>query len=638
MHRFILTLLFLIALPACALAQDADKLVKIRLVPETAQITGGQTLLIGIEQSIAPEWHTYWRNPGDSGTAPRIKWILPDGFEIGEVQWPVPHKLPYGPLLNYGYAEHTILLQQLTVPSALPEGPITLSADVEVLVCKEECIPEYGTYTLTLNDGMGEAADNSAYFTKAQRTIPGFMDWPAQFREQDGGFTVEITPDTPEFFDNIDAATLEFFPVDWGLIDNTAKPAASFENGKIILTQKRGDRPLDKLADTRGVIAYKSPTGAIQSFEFAAKKEGLMAKAMEFSDAEQTTSLWSALLFALLGGLILNLMPCVFPVLSIKALSLVKIAEKHPTAAKFHGLAYTAGVVLSFVLIAAILIALKAGGSQIGWGFQLQNPYVVGALALLLLTIGLNMAGVFEIRNPFGNLGGKLASGGGYSGSFFTGVLATLVATPCTAPFMAGAIAYALLQSEIVALGIFAALGFGLALPYLLLSIVPAFQKMLPRPGRWMETFRKILSVPMFLAALWLGWVLTQQIGPQNHDNLEFGSAYSESALEAALKTDQPVFVEMTAAWCITCKVNHKTSIDIDSTKTLFKEKNVIYLVGDWTNEDPAITKFLQGYGRSGVPIYVYYAPPERGQRPQPKVLPQVLTPAIVQNTLTGSN
>ena len=331
-------------------------------------------------------------------------------------------------------------------------------------------------------------------------------------------------------------------------------------------------------------------------------------------------------------------MPCVFPVLSIKALSLVKIAEKHPTAAKFHGLAYTAGVVLSFVLIAAILIALKAGGSQIGWGFQLQNPYVVGALALLLLTIGLNMAGVFEIRNPFGNLGGKLASGGGYSGSFFTGVLATLVATPCTAPFMAGAIAYALLQSEIVALGIFAALGFGLALPYLLLSIVPAFQKMLPRPGRWMETFRKILSVPMFLAALWLGWVLTQQIGPQNHDNLEFGSAYSESALEAALKTDQPVFVEMTAAWCITCKVNHKTSIDIDSTKTLFKEKNVIYLVGDWTNEDPAITKFLQGYGRSGVPIYVYYAPPERGQRPQPKVLPQVLTPAIVQNTLTGSN
>jgi len=194
------------------------------------------------------------------------------------------------------------------------------------------------------------------------------------------------------------------------------------------------------------------------------------------------------------------------------------------------------------------------------------------------------------------------------------------------------------LQSEIVSLGIFAALGFGLALPYLLLSIVPAFQKMLPRPGRWMQTFRKILSVPMFLAALWLGWVLTQQIGTRSHDPLAFGSTYTAAVLEAALKTEQPVFVEMTAAWCITCKVNHKTSIDIESTKKLFDNKNVMYLVGDWTNEDPEITKFLQSYGRSGVPIYVFYGPPINGQRPQPKVLPQVLTPSIVQNTLIESN
>jgi DsbC/DsbD-like thiol-disulfide interchange protein len=356
--RAILTGLTLVALaltPNLGHAQDnKDNLVKIRLVPEFTNVKPGQQIWIGIEQSIAPGWHTYWRNPGDSGTAPRVKWTLPQGFEIGEIQWPVPHKMPYGPLLNYGYEDSTILLQQLKVPLDLPDGPLGLTADVEVLVCKEECIPEYGTYELTLNYASQEAEDNSAYFQPAQRAVPGIMEWTASFNEKDGQFLLEITPDVPEFFDNIKAEEIEFFPMDWGLVDNTAAPSTKFEDGKIILSQKRGDRPLDSLSKIGGVIAYKSPTGKTQSFEFAAAKMGAMAKVEAFVDNEKADSIWAALFFALVGGLILNLMPCVFPVLSIKALSLVKIAEKSKTAARLHGLSYTAGVVLSFVAIAAI--------------------------------------------------------------------------------------------------------------------------------------------------------------------------------------------------------------------------------------------------------------------------------------------
>lgn len=635
MRQLLLITLILLGFAAPAAAQDtAENLVQIRLVPEKTHVSSGEEILIGIEQSIKPHWHTYWRNPGDSGTAPRVKWILPNGFEVGDIQWPTPKKLPYGPLVNYGYEGTAALLQNLKVPKDIPEGPITLSADVEVLVCQEECIPEYGTYSLTLNDPAMEPANNAPYFEPAQRKVPGAMDdWQATFSEENGQLVLQIKPDIPEFFDGLKPETLEFFPIDWGVVDNTAKPEITFENELIVLKQARGDRPLENLSTIAGVLSYRSPAGGPQAFEITLNKGAVLPDMMPFSDDEKTSSLASALVFALIGGLILNLMPCVFPVLSLKALSLVKIADKHPLEAKLSGLAYTAGVMLSFIAIAAALIAFKAAGAQIGWGFHLQNPWIVGGLALLLLIISINFAGVFELKNPFANTGGKLAASGGITGSFFTGVLATLVATPCTAPFMAGAIAYALLQSEAVALTIFAALGFGLALPYLALSFIPALQKILPKPGRWMETFRKILAVPMFLAALWLGWVLAQQLAPAvNTPGMD--GVYSAAALEQALESDQPVFVEMTAAWCITCKVNHKIAIDVPSTKKLFEEMNVNYLVGDWTNQDAEITKYLKSYGRSGVPLYVYYGPkdPTSGARPEPKVLPQVLTPGIVED------
>ena len=389
-------------------------------------------------------------------------------------------------------------------------------------------------------------------------------------------------------------------------------------------------------------------------------------------------------------------MPCVFPVLSIKALSLVKTADKHPNQAKLHGLAYTAGVVLSFVGIAALLLTLKAAGAEIGWGFQLQNPTVIAFLAYLLFLISLNLGGFFDIGGRFTNAGNKLTQGSSLTNSFFTGILATIVAAPCTAPFMAAAIGFALTQSAFVNLTVFAALGFGLALPYLLLSFIPALRHILPKPGAWMETFKQFLAFPMLLSAVWLVWVLSQQSGPTgvleiltgmtlltfgiwlfkhkpakapqkylilglgilsifgalvlgikephsaenpaiSDETQQFGEVFSPEKLETLLAGKDPIFVEMTAAWCITCKVNHAVAINTKATRNLFKDQNVQYLIGDWTNQDPVITQYLNDYGRNGVPLYVYYGPKnkETEERPKPVILPQILNPGIINDVIT---
>ena len=680
--------------PAQSVAEENtdDPLVKIRLLAERGSIKPGDEIWIGTEQSITPHWHTYWKNPGDSGTSPSITWTLPERFEISDIHWPIPEKLPYGPLLNYGYEDKVILLQKLTVPQEPPDGPITLSADIELLVCKEECIPEYGTYTLTLNGPNAATEDNSAYLESALGKLPEAADWDVYFGEDNEHFILKaVIPE--DIRTNINLASAEFLAEDWGLLQNAEKPQAFIQDDQLIIKQPRGERALSDLDTVSGIIKFNLQDDQ----QYAATIEARPLPQGKAPSNAQTSDLnfITAIIFALLGGLILNLMPCVFPVLSIKALSLVKISEKDAALARKHGLSYTAGVILSFLIIAGTLIALQAGGSQVGWGFQLQNPWIVGTLGYLLFLIGLNLMGFFEITNPFGNVGGKLTQNDGLTGSFFTGILATLVATPCTAPFMAGAIGFAFVQPPIVSLSVFAALGLGLALPYLALSFAPALQKALPKPGPWMEIFKQALAFPMFIAALWLLWVLAQQtdtmgvtatllgaillgfsiwifkhvpnnplwhhviravavlsvlgafaiLPTQNVPHAEtaikaesFGQTFTLNRLEEELAGNNPVFTEMTAAWCITCKVNHKMAINISSTKKLFADHNVEYLIGDWTNEDPEITKYLQNYGRNGVPLYVYYGPrdPETNQRPDPKLLPQVLTPGIIEDVIKG--
>lgn len=717
-----------------------DQYVDVRLLPQRNQIKAGEEIWIGVEQSIYPHWHTYWVNPGDSGAPSRIKWTLPNGFEIGEIQWPAPQKIPYDPLVNYGYEGKAVFLQKLKVPATLPDGPITLSADVEVLVCKDICIPEFSTHEMTLNVEGAALDDNSAYLNEARGSLPAKIDWSVGYGERNGNLVLGFAKGSDDGLSGIDLSavdpnTIELFPLDWGIVDNTAPTRAAVTDGVLSILQTRGGRALSEIEKLNGVLAYTAPDGRQQSIQFTAQKDDALLTSSAVTDASaqaqtpqdaqsvseqnapieknaadaktslndyqktaQDTGFLKAILLAIIGGLVLNLMPCVFPVLSIKALSLVKIAEKHPEQARLHGMSYTLGVIISFLAIAGTLVALKLGGANIGWGFQLQNPVIITLLAYLLFTIGLNLSGVFEFGGGLSNVGGKLAQGHGYKNSFFTGILATIVATPCTAPFMGAALGYALFQPAIISLSVFAALGFGLALPYLLLSFLPHLQHILPKPGAWMDVFKQLLAFPMYLSAIWLVWVLSQQTGargmlgallgmiaigfgvwllshrprgkkkritliilavlsfimalgflpsseakPDQDATIEQSSnallhePYSVEALNEALSNSDPVFVEMTAAWCITCKVNHASSINIKETRTLFKDNAVQYLVGDWTNQDPAITTYLDSFGRNGVPLYVYYGrADENGIRPDPVLMPQILTPKIVAKFVTN--
>jgi thiol:disulfide interchange protein DsbD len=432
------------------------------------------------------------------------------------------------------------------------------------------------------------------------------------------------------------------------------------------------------------------------SFEAYARQESAVSANLEMPGVQMT--LVGALFFALAGGLILNLMPCVFPILSVKALSAVKLAGERPALAAVHGLAYTLGILVMFALVAGTLIGLKEAGAHIGWGFQLQNPVVITLLAWLLFLIGLNLSGAFEFGGGLGTLGGRVAGSKGIAESFLTGLLATIVATPCTAPFMGAALGFALTQDTAIAMSVFLALGLGLALPFLLLSLIPPLQKLLPRPGEWMVTFRQFLAFPMFASSVWLVWVLSQQAGPQGviislggmtafafavwlfgkrpergakryalnflaflaifasivslplvktapsvfsspfqGEELKQTQPWSREKLESLLKGDDPVFVEMTAAWCITCKVNHKVALDIPKTRKLFADNKVRYLVGDWTSYREEITTYLEEHGRSGVPFYVYYGGRDEktGKRSEPLVLPQILTPAVMEGVIT---
>lgn len=716
--RFLLHTLYIAAmlasLPASAQSSPVSEEVRhaqIRILPERSTVAAGESLTVAIEQTLEPGWHSYWINAGDSGTPPEIFWALPAGFAADEIIWPIPHKIPYGELVNYGYEGKVVLLQKIQIPSMLPAGPLALEAEVTILVCKDICIPETSRHNLILNDGT--AADHSALIAKARSKMPRTGGWSGTYSEEDGLFRATLTSENHDSFQDIQIDTVALIPYEWGLIDNPAE--VSFTTGKNSLTlwQKRGNRVLSEINDVRTLITYMDKNNILQGVDLTLTQEPLTATAAvplpagdnhpppAGADSAQPPSFITALLFALLGGLILNLMPCVFPVLSLKAISLSRMSDKEQAHAAASGLAYTAGVVLSFALIAAILMALKAGGAQIGWGFQLQNPVVVYSLSLLLFVIGLNLSGVFLLQGSFTNTGQKLAQQNGLSGAFFTGVLATLVATPCTAPFMGVAMGFALTQPALPGITIFLALGGGLALPYLLLTLVPPLRKLLPRPGAWMDTFKQFLAFPMYASAAWLVWVFAQQAGgmsilaaligmiavaftlwawerrPQHKTarlivsalilmifiaGLATGYAealkpvpvnapatvasqapetgiwesFTQGRLDELLRGDKPVFVDMTAAWCITCKVNERVALDTPETRMLFTEKGIHALKGDWTNQNPEITKFLESHGRKGVPLYVYYGPrnPDTGMRPAPVVLPQILTPALVAETI----
>jgi thiol:disulfide interchange protein DsbD len=509
--------------------------VEARLVGETGSVGPGQTIWVALELNIRDGWHTYWRNPGDSGQATSLAWTLPPGVTAGGIVWQTPHRFEIPPLVNYGYARHVMHLVPITAPRNLKPGlPLTLSAKASYLVCSDVCIPEDANLELTLptsaTAGSGDPTE-AALFAAARALLPRTAPAATSARVSDGQLVITLGKEWGAALAQIES--LAFFPYDEGSIEYAAPQTLSRTPDSVELSMKLGYQPPTG-AELGGVLVATEHSGndtVTVPLEIAAHITGVAATASKAPATAPTSaatparaataappagtaeslSLPSLLLLAIAGGLILNLMPCVFPVLSIKAIGLVEQSKKDPAAVRAKGLLFAAGVTASMLTLATVLLALRAGGEEIGWGFQLQSPLFVTLMVYLLLAVGLNLSGVFEVGGGLAGLGDELTHGASYRASFFTGVLTTLVATPCTAPFMAAAVGAALTQSPLTAVAIFAALGVGLSLPYLLLSFAPWTRRALPKPGAWMDTLKQLFAFPMYGSAAWLLWVLAQQ-------------------------------------------------------------------------------------------------------------------------------
>ncbi len=675
-------------------------LVQASLLAEPQAVSGATPFTLAVRMKMKPGWHVYWRNPGDSGLPPEVTWSLPAGFSPGPIQWPAPHRIPIATLMNYGYEDEVTLLVPVTPPPSLdPAEPVRIAAKLTYLVCETECIPGSAELRLTLPVGPATPdAANAAVLSGARAAMPVAPVWPMSLSRTGDRIRLDFAA-TGLKADQIKAAT--YFPYGETVIDNAAEQVWSVDAQGLHLTLAQGD---DKagIGTLPGVLAVEEATGDGTSrlaFAYGDAPAAPAATAPSVAGAaspspspaatQDPPTLVAAMGLALLGGLILNLMPCVFPVLSIKVLGLVRHAREGAGRVRLHGLAYTVGVLASFLGLAGLLIALKGGGASLGWGFQLQSPIVVAGLAYLMVAVGLSLSGVFHLGGRLAGIGDGLARRPGLSGSFFTGVLATVVATPCTAPFMGAAVGFALTQGAGVALAIFASLGLGLALPFLALTLFPGALRFLPRPGAWMETLKQALAFPVYATAAWLIWVLAQQVDARSllaallgvvfvgfaawawergrgagplaerifqglaglaviavvalgvglaQDRAAPGAQaasadgiepFTRARLEALREGKRPVFVNMTAAWCITCAVNETTSLNRPSVKAALKAKGVTYLKGDWTNQNPEITRLLEEHGRSGVPLYLLYA-----GTGEPQVLPQILTEGTVLDAL----
>jgi thiol:disulfide interchange protein DsbD len=600
----------------------------------------------------------------------------------GPLQFPYPELIRVGPLANYGYSGQAVHLISLELPADWPAGePVPLSADASWLVCEDTCIPEEARLVLTLPTGEHAGPADLAVadlFAKAREGLPRPLLGTAELERGPGSMGLRIPADAlPP-----GAESLWFFPAEWGLIDHAAPQDWRLAGGDWRVTLTPG--LMAGRASTSGVLAVSAGGGRSA---FRLDPAPAPAQAAGATPAEPGLGLPLALLFALIGGVILNLMPCVFPVLAMKVLHLASHGQVPRRERVVQGLAYTGGVLAFFALVAGLLLALRTGGAAVGWGYQLQYPPFVALMAYLFFVLGLGLSGMVTIGARLMGLGAAGPSAGA-PGAFITGGLAALVAAPCTAPFMGAALGYGLTLPWYSALAVMLTLGLGLALPFLLLALAPGMARFLPRPGAWMETLKQFLAFPLFATAVWLVWVLAVQTGPdgvaavlagmvllalglwarertlgapgrrralgttlavaalaaslglgarlgetpqdpavawRHADGVLAAEPFSAERLADARAAGRPVLVNMTAAWCITCLVNERVALSSPRLAGEFSSRELLYLKGDWTNRDPEITAYLEGYGRTGVPLYVLYLP---GREPQ--VLPQILTEGMV--------
>jgi thiol:disulfide interchange protein DsbD len=691
----------LLAFAVCASNALAAPVVKTEhveaeIISEKAATQPGKPVTLGLRLRMEPQWHTYWKNPGDSGLPTKIDWVLPAGWRAGPIQWPYPHPLPVGPLMNYGYEDEVVLLTELTPPANVAHGAVPIKARAEWLVCKDICIPEKGELDATVNIAAADAPSNArveAAIARARNNLPvDASGWKFESSLSSKALVVRLTP--PEGV-NV-PAKVAFFPEREGLIEPAAPQKMSRDGRSVRVEMKLADPPLPGITRVAGVaVAEGTWQGtSAKAINFAADvgalppaAAGSAAKAPGANGASAVTL--ASLFFAVLGGVILNLMPCVFPVLGIKVMGFVEHAHGEPRAMRMQGIVFTVGVVVSFVVLAAIMLSLRSAGAQLGWGFQLQSPIVVMLLAVLFFVLALNLSGVFEWGAFAQSLTSNLSAQGRYADAFLSGVLASVVATPCTAPFMGAAIGATLTQDASSALLVFLALGLGMALPVLVLSFFPRWLRVLPRPGAWMETFKQVLAFPLYATVAWLAWVLgnlggvdavfallaglvlvamggwfygrwahrggiwqpaiaimlgivgvlvawpNAQVGPAVEAAPKPGELawqpWSPEEVRRLTESGRPVFVDFTAAWCVTCQVNKRVALNNREVVKAFAARDLTPLKADWTRQDPRITQELATLGRNAVPVYAIYMP--GGETP--RLLPEVLTPSLVLDEIS---
>lgn len=664
MIRFLLCALT--ALSAFSLhAKDFSSWTKFssgELVPETTSLSPGSAGTVGLRIKLAPHWHTYWSNPGDSGTAIRLDFKNSHGLRVRKVLMPRPQRFMTGPLISFGYADEVLFLIDVDVSASAKIGESAeFEVDAEWLVCEDVCIPAFQTFKLSLPLTSLDKVQPSAHFALFQKTralVPQERpDYP-KYEFEGETVTLKISDwDEREFVD--------FFPFRNSGVTNK-KAEAAVEGDALVLKLTKSEVAADK-PERVGVLVARNPrTKQMESWQFGDSGWTFSEAGGEATSAKNP--FWM-MLFAFVGGLILNLMPCVFPILSIKLLSLLKLGASHASEVRRQNLAYVAGVLVSFLFIALLLSALRSAGTLVGWGFQLQSPVFLSLLSWLFFALSLNLLGVFEIDFLNANMGSKWTRLHGWAGSFFTGVLAVVVASPCTAPFMGVALGFGLTQSTLILVGIFLCLGLGLAFPYLLFAIFPRAIRVLPRPGAWMNTVKQVMAIPLLLTTLWLLWILGQVRGINGVIAVLAGciaigvaliltrkgkvaaqavaalvvvgglvhiwraeqvvmsevessvwKPFSENLMES-LK-GQRVFVNMTADWCLTCKVNERLVFNDPDVMKLLEAKKVVLVKGDWTRRNEEITRFLTRFDRVGVPFYVLYSP----RHPQGQILPEVLS------------
>lgn len=668
--------------------------VKAELVAQSEATPGG-VVYLAVHEQIAPGWHTYWRNPGDSGAAPEFTWVLPGGWSVGDPVWPTPNRLKTGPLVQYGYIDDLLLPIPMTVPATAAAGSkVSIRTRASLLVCsKDTCVPEEATLSDDVSVTAGAPKTDPVWgerIAKVLENAPKPSGLTATFVRD--GELLKLSIVGPEL-EGGDIPEAYFYPFDGLAIQHAARQ--TFERGPAGLTLTipagagfQAPTPPTKLEGVLVLGANVYEVDAKPGPILPGAARGGAAAGLAGGTTARDIGLPLALALAFLGGIVLNLMPCVFPILAMKAAALTRHAHA-PTESRVQGAAYGAGVVVTFVALGAALIAARAAGEAVGWGFQLQSPVVVGALSLVMLLVGLNLSGVFEIGLTAQGVGGSLASKEGLAGAFFTGILAVVVAAPCTAPFMAVALGYALTQGTITALLVFVALGLGLAAPFTALAFTPSLFRRLPRPGPWMDVLKRVLAFPMFGTAAWLAWVFTLQAGASSLARLFLGAIvlafaawlfgegqkqqrvprrrllqgaalpalvlagflvnvgsqiarapgtnststaalasqpFSPERLATLRASGKPVLVDFTAAWCVACQVNERVALSSQKVADAFAHNGAVYMVADWTNRDPTIAKVLADHGRAGVPLYLLY----KASGTEPVVLPQLLTEGSV--------